>query len=199
MNTSPFPINAANALLNATVPKSEHVIAPQHHRMMTDNTALAVAMTALANAIRAMPTSTITSKVYDSFKSTDPFDLSSRSGSMAYERIFAPLDDIRDGDVTKFPVFVTELRIQAAEGKWNLDADPGILIFETKDILTDYYSISDADIETARVAHNSNCALQNSTAMFTCIKGSIKGTLKETIFNQIGNIPTHTDGVSLFK
>ena len=35
--------------------------------------------------------------------------------------------------------------------------------------------------------------------MFSCIKSSIKGTLKDTIFNQIGNIPKHTDGVSLFK
>ena len=61
---------------------------------MTDNAALAAAMTLLADAIRAMPQASVTPKVYDPFKSTEPFDLSSRSGSMAYERISIPLDDI---------------------------------------------------------------------------------------------------------
>ena len=166
---------------------------------MVDNTALATAMASLAAAIRSMPAAAINPKVYDPFKSEDPFDLSSRSGSMAYDRISAPLDDTWDGDVTKFPSFVTELRIRAAEGKWNLATDPGILTIGAKDILTDYHSISDADIETARLARTSDRALQNSTAMFMCIKSSIKGTLKDTIFNQFGNILTHTDGVSLFK
>ena len=166
---------------------------------MTDTATLAATMTALADAIIAMPQATVNPKVYDPFKSNDPFVLSSRSGSMAYERISAPLDDIWDGEVTKFPSFVTELRIRAAEGKWNLDADPGILKFGTKNILTDYHSISDADIEAARVARTSDCALQNALSIFTCIKSSIKGTLKDTIFNRIGNIPTHNDGVALFK
>ena len=119
---------------------------------MTATATLAAAMTTLANAIRAMPQASVNPKVYNPFKSNDPFDLSSCSGSMAYERISAPLDNIWDGDVSKFPSFVTELRIRAAEGKWDLDADPGILKFGTKQILTDYHSIPDADIETARVA-----------------------------------------------
>ena len=166
---------------------------------MTDNATLAASVTALSDAIRAMPQAAINPKVYDPFKSTDPFDLSSRPGSMAYERISAPLDDIWDSDAAKFPAFVTELRIRAAEGKWDLDVDPCILKFGTKQILTDYHSIPDADIETACVARTSNSALQNATAVFTCIKSSIKWTLKEIIFNQIGNISTHTNSVSLFK
>ena len=166
---------------------------------MTDTATLAATMTALADAIIAMPQATVNPKVYDPFKSNDPFVLSSRSGSMAYERIFTPFDDIWDGEVAKFPSFVTELRIRAAEGKWNLDAEPDILKFGTQNILTDYQSISDADIEAARVARTSDCALQNALSIFTCIKSSIKGTLKDTIFNRIGNIPTHNDGVALFK
>jgi len=150
---------------------------------MTNTATLAAAITTLANAIRAMPQVAVNPKVYDPFKSNDPFDLSSRSGSMAYERISAPLDKAWEGEVSKFPSFVTELRIRATEGKWDLDVDPGILKFGNKNILTDYHSISDADIEAARVARTSDRALQNATSMFNCTKTTVKGTLKDTIFN----------------
>ena len=126
---------------------------------MTDTATLVAAMTALADAIRAMPQAAVNPKVYDPFQSNDSFDLSSRSGSMTYERISAPLDEPWDGDVSKFPSFVTELRIRAAEGKWDLDQDPGILIIRNKNILTDCHSISDAEIEAARVARTSDRAL----------------------------------------
>ena len=35
--------------------------------------------------------------------------------------------------------------------------------------------------------------------MFKCIKASIKGTLRDTIFTQSGNLPANTDGPTLFK
>ena len=35
--------------------------------------------------------------------------------------------------------------------------------------------------------------------MFHCIKSSIKGDLKDTIFTQFENLPAHEDGISLFK
>ena len=35
--------------------------------------------------------------------------------------------------------------------------------------------------------------------MFSCIKLSIKGNIKDTIFTQFGNLPTHEDGIALFK
>ena len=35
--------------------------------------------------------------------------------------------------------------------------------------------------------------------MFKCIKSSIKGILRDTIFTQAGNLPANTDGPTLFK
>ena len=42
-------------------------------------------------------------------------------------------------------------------------------------------------------------AIQNSKAMYRCIKASITGDLKTTVFDQIDNLPTNEDGPSLFK
>ena len=47
------------------------------HRVIADNETLAVVMATLAAAIRAMPVAAVTPKVYDPFKSKDPFDVSS--------------------------------------------------------------------------------------------------------------------------
>ena len=167
--------------------------------LATQNATLAAAMSSLAAAIRAMPQAAIQPKVYDPFKSNEPFDLSSRSGSMAYETISAPLTEIWDGDVSKFPSFVTELRIRAQEGKWDLDTDPGILTIASNNIFTHYHSITDEEIEDARTARTGDRAIQNAKAMFQCIKGSITGNLRDIIFNQYGNLPTHNDGIALFK
>ena len=35
--------------------------------------------------------------------------------------------------------------------------------------------------------------------MYSCIKSSIQGDLKNTIFTQFKNIPDHDDGIALFK
>ena len=173
---------------------------------MSDNASLAEAILALTNVIATMrqpaPAST---PVFDPFDSTEPFDLSTRAGSAAYTTISAPLDEVWDGHVATFPSFIVALRLRSEEGGWNATAPQGILTFPTdttgitNNILTDYHSITDAQIETARAARVDQRAIQNSKAMFKCIKSSIKGALKDTIFTQIGNMPTHSDGNTLFK
>ena len=97
------------------------------------------------------------------------------------------------------------------EGKWDAagttDAATGITtpnpinIIDVvgKNILTDYHSVSDADILAATTARTNNRGIQNSKAMFSCIKSSIQGDIKDTIFTQFGNLPSHQDRVALFK
>ena len=122
-----------------------------------------------------------------------------------YTTISALLDEIWDGHVATFPSFIVALRLRSQEGKWNAAAPHGILSFPTgvgtatNNILTDYHSIADAQIVTARTARVDQRSIQNAKAMFNCVKGSIKGALKATIFTQFGNMPTHSDGTALFK
>ena len=59
--------------------------------------------------------------------------------------------------------------------------------------------MTDTKITTTRTNRTIDRAIQNSKAIFTCIKSSIKCDIKDTIFTQFGNIPTHTDGITLFK
>ena len=55
------------------------------------------------------------------------------------------------------------------------------------------------EIKTARNNHTNTWAIQNSKAVFHCLKSSIKEKLKDTIFTQYENLPEHEDDVSLFK
>ena len=126
---------------------------------------LAAAIALIVVAINGMPRAAPPPpRVFDPFASTDPFDLSSRSGSMAYATISAPLDNIWNGDTSTFPSFVVSLRIRAKEGKWDapgttnvttevVTPDPtSIHNVAIKNILTEYHSITDAEIATATIA-----------------------------------------------
>ena len=167
-----------------------------------DNTALASAISALSAAIAAMrppPPPIIPPPVLDPFASTDPFDLSSRAGASAYQLSSSPLDELWDGTVASFPSMVVSLRLRSRECRWNAPSPQGILKVGGQDILTNYHSITNANIETARTNRTNSRAIQNSKAMFRCLKSSIKGDLKDTIFTQYENLPEHEDGISLFK
>lgn len=179
---------------------------------MADNGNLAAAIALLVQAINGMPRAPAPPpQVFDPFASSDAFDLSSRSGAAAYATASAPLDDIWDGDTSTFPSFVISLRIRAREGGWDAvgttDAVTGvftpnptnIIDINDKNILTEYHSITDQEITTASTARVNNRAIQNSKAMFACIKSSIKGDIKNTIFTQFGNLPSIEDGDALFK
>ena len=126
---------------------------------MTDNAALAAAILALTNVIATMrQPAPAPTPVFDPFDSTKPFDLSTRAGSTAYTTISAPLDEIWDDHIADFPSFIVALRLRSEEGKWNATGPQGILTFPTgttgvsNNILTNYHSITDAQIETARDA-----------------------------------------------
>ena len=114
------------------------------------STALANALQALATAINAFPSNSQANSapVLDPFASNDPFDLSTRSGATAYEKVSSPLDVLWNGAVSSFPSFVVSLRIRAREAKWDSAGDTGITEVDGKNILTEYHSISDDDIKT---------------------------------------------------
>ena len=165
--------------------------------------AMTAAITALTNMIATIRAPARPPPVHDPVQEDIPFDLSTRAASQAYTEICAPLKDEWDGHVETFPSFIVSLQDRAAEGKWNAAAPNGILTFGTApaehNILTNYHSVTDAAITAAHTARRDIRAIQNSTAMFKCIKASIKGTLRDTIFTQSGNLPANTDGPTLFK
>ena len=165
---------------------------------MADQLALTQAITALTNAIAFLQPPPQPAAVYDPFASDVPFNLSTRLGSQAYSDISSPLDEVWDGSVNTFPSFMVALTIRAKEGKWDAAAPHGILEVDGHDALTDYHTINETQITDARTARIDNRAIQNAKAMFKCVKSSIKGDIRNTIFNQTANLPEHEDGVALF-
>ena len=78
---------------------------------MSDNAAIAAALTALATAVDTLRPPEAMPKVYDPFELNDPFDLSTRSRSSAYAQVSSQLDTVCSGDVSSFPSFVVSLRV----------------------------------------------------------------------------------------
>ena len=97
------------------------------------------------------------------------------------------------------PLFYVLLRIHAREGKWDSTGDVGILKIVTNDILTDDHSIDDDQVEDAIAARTSNRSIQNSKAIYNCVKFSITGDIKDIISSQFDNLSTTEDGIGLFK
>ena len=86
-----------------------------------------------------------------------------------------------------------------SDAQWNAASPHGTLDVLRHDILTDYHTITAAEIESVRLARTNNRAIQNARTMYHCIKASIKGSVRDTIFFQASVIPAHPDGVALFK
>lgn len=174
---------------------------------MADSAVLAAALTALANAVATLNTNnaaaaaapTVRQPLLDPFDSSAPFDLSSRAGSVAFAAASAALDESWDGSVETFPSFIVTLRIRASEVKWNAVAPQGILTFGGNNLLTHYHSVTDTDIETALTARVDPRAVQNARALYQCLKRSITGDLRATVFDQTDNLPATEDGPTLFK
>jgi hypothetical protein len=183
---------------------------------MADPNALAAALTALttvltniqadqaaaaAAAVAAVPTVHV--PTFDPFEAATAFDLSSRAGSLAYTTACSPLELKWDGTINKFPSFLIALRVRASEVNWGAPAPQGILAYTVggtvRNLFTDHYSISEADLEAARAARTDDRAVQNSRTLFKCLKHSIEGDLRATLFDQDGNLPTHEDGPLFFK
>ena len=168
---------------------------------MADAAALKAAITALKNVIAPIQTPAPSAPVFDPFVEDQPFNLANCAGNQAYTNISAALNDkdMWNGNISSFPSFIVALRLRVEEGKRNTTAPHGILTINGNNILSDYHSIKDALIEVARMTWTDNRAIQNSCAMFQCIKSSIRGSIWDTIFTQSGNIPMHADGNTLFK
>ena len=184
---------------------------------MADNPPqLAAALQALAQAIQnipQVPQAAPHQPLLDPYTDQAPFDLSSRAGSQAFTTACAILDDTWDGTANAFPTFVVALRVRAREVNWGApaphgiltvgaipaDPDNGIPAFPGYNLLTDYHNITQAQLTIAFNNRDNPRAIQNSKAMYHCLKASITGDLKTTVFNQIDNLPTHKDGPSLFK
>ena len=136
--------------------------------------------------------------IHDLYSSTDAFDLTTRAGLDAMKEISKPLDCVWDGSSSQFPAFIVALRLRADEGYQNSTGTTGIFDVNGNDLLEDYHSITKADVTAAKTARTNDRAIQNSKALFKCLKASITGSLKSTIFSQPENIPKDEDGVALF-
>ena len=137
--------------------------------------------------------------IHDLYLSPNAFDLSTRAGLDALKEISKPLDCIWDGTGQTFPAFLVAIKLRANEGHWNATGATGIFDVNGKDLIDEYHSIDDADVTAAKTARTDDRAIQNAKALFKCLKCSISGNLKTTIFSQPDNIPKDEDGVALFK
>jgi hypothetical protein len=164
--------------------------------MADANVQLAAALNAIAVALANLnqPAPHVpAAPVLDPFSSAGPFDLASRAGSTAFASACAPLDDPWDGTVETFPSFIIALRIRSSEAHWNAADPQGILTIANHHLITHYHSITDAEITAAHAARVDPRAIQNSRALYKCLKSSISGDLRATIFDQAGNLPTAED------
>jgi len=123
--------------------------------------------------------------------------LSSRAGSSAFHTASAALSNTWDGDVDSFPPFVIALKLRAREMHWTAAPPTGVSTIANHNLFDDYYSITNAEAELARLARTNDRAMQNSRAMYKCLQRSITGDLFTIIFEQAANIP-HEDGPLLF-
>jgi hypothetical protein len=167
------------------------------------NTALAAALNAIAVALtncnQQQAVAPAHPPVLDPFSSTAPLDLSLRVGSTAFALVCAPLDDPWDGTADTLPSFIISLRIRSSEVQWNALAPQRILTINGHHLITHYHSLTDADITAAQAARTDPHPVQNSHALYKCLKSSVTGDLHATIFDQAGNLPLTEDGPTLFK
>ena len=177
---------------------------PPQGQPADNNAALAVAIQALIQVIQGMqqhqavaPAANV--PILDPFASNAPFNLASRAGDTAFQRASSALDETWDGTVETFPSFIIALRIRSAEVGWNAAAPQGVVTIAGHNLFTEYHSITDQDITNEFTNRVNDRAVQNSKTMYQCIKASITGDLKATIFGQAGNLPTREDGPTLFK
>lgn len=62
----------------------------------------------------------------------------------------------------------------------------------------DYNSITVTQATAAHGLRVDDRAVQNSRALYRCLKASITGDLRTTVFDQFANVPNHEDGPTLF-
>jgi hypothetical protein len=181
---------------------------------MTDQEPLATALAQIAASLQALQAlqsqqpplqapAPPRPPVLELFDASSPLDLSSRAGNAAYTKACSGLESKWDGSIEKFPSLITGLRDRAIEAKWNAASPNGIMTFNVSstdfNLLQEYHSIPNTTIEAARLARTDARAIQNSQAFYHCLKSTLEGDIKATLFDQIGNHPTQEDGATLFK
>ena len=132
---------------------------------MADNAALAAALNNIANALlvlnnnaaggggggAAAPPAHV--PILDPFAADDPFDLSSRAGSVAFAAACTALEDPWDGTVEKFPPFLINLKLRAKEMGWSRAGVTNITTINGHDLFDNYFSITDAKTQASASAH----------------------------------------------
>ena len=167
------------------------------------NPKLANALNALATAIANITPPVLSMQsapapILHSFKSDQPFDLSTCAGSSAFTLASAHLDVTWDGSTATFPTFVIALHVCSSKACWDAPTPHGITI-NMPNILTDYHHNSMAHIEMAFVAHTTPCTIQNTYAMYMTLCHSLVGNIQVPIFQLVGNVPEHEARNTLFN
>jgi len=187
-----------------------------------DNAALTAALTQQAAALaqltallqqqqqqQAPPVAVPREPVLDLFLSDGIFDISTRSGSSAFETASKPLDVKWNGDSDSFPAFLVALQLRSSEVGWNRFApvtadnpDPtptasNIITIGNLNLFIDYHEVTMDQVLTAKTNRTDPRAGQNSKSLYMCLKSSLFGPIRELIFDQAQNLPSQ-DGPELF-
>ena len=158
----------------------------------------------LANAVQILATAI--ASMQPPAKPTAPapllnqsFNLSSHAGVAAFLTNCGPLDITWDGLADQFPSFIITLCIYATKAHWNVASPHSILEIDGNNILTNYSNINNAQITATHLMCTNPHMIQNTHAMYKCLKASLAESLQSTIFLQVGNQPAHEDGLTSWK
>jgi hypothetical protein len=171
---------------------------------MADTAQIAAALASIAQVLQALQQQNQPHVgVLQHYDAATPFDLGSRAGSSAFDKACSPISDKWDGSIAKLPSFIISMQTHASECKWNAPDPNGIITYTVngvvRNILTEYHSIPMQVIEAARAARIDDRAIQNARAFYYCLKESLEGDIRQTVFAQPLNHPAFEDGASLFK
>ena len=119
----------------------------------TGNTSIAAALQILAAVVAALRPPISPAKVKNDFATKSPFNLDTHFRASAYTTVSSPLNERWNGEVNTFPSFLVALRVCSKQGKWDVTGDQGFFTIDDKNLLSGYHSITDVQIEAARIAH----------------------------------------------
>ena len=201
-----IPLRRARQILerNIRAERRQQAMADQNPAQQAPDAALAQAINGLVAFLQqqqqppAAPVQQPAAPLLNLYDSDQPFDLSTRAGSSAFNQACEPLDAKYDGTVDTFPAFVTSLRLRAREVGWDRAGATNILIVNGVNILDGYHNLTQTQVDAASAARNNPRAIQNARALFQACKRSLEGDIFTLVFQQDGNIPGTEDGVSLF-
>lgn len=145
-----------------------------------------------------------TAPLLNLFLSSEPFDLRTRAGSTAHSEASAALDVTWSGDVAGYPEVVHAFAARARKCNWDARTAQGIIFFDTgiaptvvqRNIITEHFSITAAEVEAARAARTDPRAIQNAQCMYDCLVKTAVGDLKTMLLSKL---PDYPDGPNYWK